>query len=166
MTLRPATPDDLALLQRWHREPHVAAAVGDDDWAWETELRRSPAWREQLIAEVAGRPIGFVRIVDPAREDSRYWGCIAEGHRAIDLWIGEADALGHGYGTQMMERAIERAFAEPDVTTILVDPREANTRAHRFYGRLGFEFVVCRQFGEDRCLVYRLTRHGARRPPN
>src|SRR5215207_7415026 len=156
--LRPAAPDDLELLRRWDEQPHVVASAPNDEWSWETELRRSPPWREQLMAEADGRPIGFVQIIDPKQEDSHYWGCISEGHRAIDIWIGEQDDLGRGYGSQMMKLAIERCFADPGVHTILVDPLESNTRSHRFYERLGFEYVVCRRFGEDCCFVYKLKR--------
>jgi aminoglycoside 6'-N-acetyltransferase len=58
----------------------------------------------------------------------------------------------------MMEKAIGRCFADPSVHTILIDPLTSNTRSHRFYERLGFEFVVERTFGEDCCRVYKLTR--------
>jgi aminoglycoside 6'-N-acetyltransferase len=34
----------------------------------------------------------------------------------------------------------------------------SNTRAHHFYERLGFEFVVQRDFHGDQCRVYRLRR--------
>src|SRR5690554_1977461 len=112
VALRPAAPDDLALLRRWDEEPHVAAADPNDDWQWETELLRTPDWREQLIAEVDGRPIGFVQIIDPAREDSRYWGKVPANLRAIDIWIGEADCLGKGYGTKIMALALARCFAD------------------------------------------------------
>jgi aminoglycoside 6'-N-acetyltransferase len=160
--LRPATPDDLELLQLWDRQPQVIAAKGDEDWQWEKELGRHPDWREQLIAEVGGRAIGFVEIIDPSREDCHYWGgCIEENHRAIDIWIGERDALGRGYGTQMMQQAIERCFADPTVQAVLVDPLEGNEGAHRFYERLGFEYVVNRSFDNDRCIVYRLKRPGS-----
>jgi aminoglycoside 6'-N-acetyltransferase len=157
VTLRPATPADAALLRRWDRAPHVIAAKGNDDWQWETELAIERDWREQFIAEVAGHPVGFLQIMDPERE-GQYWGCIESGHRAIDIWIGERDYLNRGYGTQMMELAIERAFADPTVHTILIDPLESNDAAHRFYERLGFEYVVNRCFGDDRCCVYRLSR--------
>ena len=158
VTLRPATPEDLEVLRYWDRQPQVIAGKGEDDWQWETELARKPDWREQLIAEVDGRPIGFVQIIDPAREESHYWGCISADHRAIDIWIGEKDDLGCGYGTRMMQLAIERCFAYPAVTAIVVDPLDANHRAHCFYERLGFEYVVRRCFGEDSCFVYRLAR--------
>jgi len=156
--LRPATPDDLGLLRHWDQQPHVAASDPNDDWQWETELSRSPDWREQLIAEVDGRLIGFIQIIDPAREETHYWSCTKPGRRAIDIWIGEESDLGRGYGMQMMKLAIERCFADPTVTAVLVDPLDCNTRAHRFYERLGFEYVVERRFGEDCCFVYRLAR--------
>ena len=158
--LRPAGPADLGLLRRWDAEPHLAEPLGDDDWGWETELHRTPDWREQLIAELDGRPFAFVQIIDPAREDSRYWGDVAGDLRAIDIWIGEPDLLGRGLGTRVMRRAIDRCFADAAVAAILIDPLAANTRAHRFYERLGFRFVERRSFGDDECLVYRLDRDG------
>jgi aminoglycoside 6'-N-acetyltransferase len=166
MNLRPATPADLELLRRWDEQPHVVASDPNDDWGWEAELDRSPAWREQLVAEADGRPIGFVQIIDPAREDSRYWGDVPAGLRAIDLWIGEAADLGKGYGTRMMALALERCFADPSVEAVLVDPLAVNTRAHRFYEQLGFRFVERRCFGADDCLVYRLERSEYGRPLN
>ena len=156
--LRPATIDDLELLRRWDEEPHVVESDPNDDWGWEVELTRNPDWREQLIAEVDGRSIGFIQIIDPALEDSHYWGEIESNLRAIDIWIGEEKELGKGYGTQMMKLAIDRCFADPLVTAILIDPLASNTRAHRFYERLGFQFVEPRRFGDDECFVYRLNR--------
>lgn len=156
--LRNTTPADLQLLRHWDKQPHVVACDPNDDWGWETELHRSPEWREQLIAELDGRPIGFMQIIDPALEDSHYWGDVPPNLRAIDIWIGEADCLGKGYGTHMMQLALERCFADPEVTAILIDPLASNTRAHRFYERIGFRFQERRQFGDDDCLVYRLER--------
>ncbi|HEX7047783.1 MAG TPA: GNAT family N-acetyltransferase [Gammaproteobacteria bacterium] len=158
LTLRAATIDDLELLRRWDEQPHVIAADPNDDWGWETELKRFPEWREFLIAELGGRAIGFLQIIDPAREDSHYWGEVSPNLRAIDIWIGEARDLGKGYGSGMMQLALARCFAERDVEAVLIDPLAANTRAHRFYERLGFRFVERRQFGEDDCFVYRLDR--------
>lgn len=161
VSLRPATPADLETLRRWDRDPDVRGSLIDADWHWETELQRHPAWREWLIAEVAGRPIGFLQIVDPEHEESQYWGCMDAGHRAIDIWIGEPDARSHGYGARMMQLAIARCFADPSVHTLLIDPMASNTRAHRFYERLGFEYVAQRDFCGDRCTVYQLRRPGA-----
>ena len=158
LRLRDATPVDLPLLQRWDDMPHVLESDPNDDWGWEQELARKPDWREQLIAEVDGRPVGFVQIIDPALEDSHYWGGIQPDLRAIDIWIGEEADLGRGYGGEMMQQALERCFAPPQVRAVLIDPLASNTRSHRFYERLGFRYLERRQFGLDDCFVYRLTR--------
>lgn len=156
--LRPATLSDLDLLQRWDEQPHVIASDPDDDWNWSLELDRNPDWREQLIAELDGRPIGFVQIIDPAREETHYWGEVPERLRAIDIWIGEQNCLGQGFGTRIMQLTIDRCFAEPEVTAILIDPLLSNKQAIRFYERFGFQFVERRQFGDSDCAVHQLDR--------
>lgn len=159
MLLRPATLRDLARLRLWDGKPHVAAAGSSDDgFDWEAELSRQVAWRELLIAETDGRAIGFLQIIDPAEEETRYWGEVETGLRAIDIWIGEEADLGLGHGTEMMRLALARCFADRAVTAVLVDPLARNTRAHRFYERLGFRQVERRRFGADDCFVYRLER--------
>ncbi|MEM6526249.1 MAG: GNAT family N-acetyltransferase [Bacteroidota bacterium] len=115
---------------------------------------------EQLVAEGDGREIGFVQIIDPAEEESHYWGTIETTLRAIDIWIGEEDDLNKGYGTIMMKKAINRCFLNSEVTAILIDPLASNVKAHRFYERLGFVFEQQRKFGDQICFVYRLMRDG------
>lgn len=132
LLLRPANPADLALLRRWDEQPHIVACDPNDDWDWEVSLHEHPDWREQLIAELDGRP--------------------------IDIWIGAAGDLGRGHGTRMMRLALERCFADGRVTAVLIDPLAANTAAHRFYRRFGFRPVERRRFGRDDCLVHRLER--------
>lgn len=156
--LRLATPEDAPLLRHWDEQPHVLASDPDSDWEWEQTLPHNPDWREQYIAEVARRAIGFVQIMDPARDPGRYWGRVETPVRAIDIWIGEADCLGRGFGTEMMTQALRRCFEDEAVTAVLIDPLMSNTRAHRFYRRLGFRPVEARWFQGDHCLVHELTR--------
>lgn len=157
--LREANIDDLELLKYWDKQEHVIASDPNDNWNWKYELGRRPKWREQLIAEYNERPIGFLQIIDPAEEESHYWGNIENHKRAIDIWIGEKKDLGKGYGTQMMKIAIERCFANHDVNEILIDPLASNIRAIKFYKRIGFQFLEKREFGEDNCAVYTLKRN-------
>lgn len=160
LILRTAVPGDLPVLLHWDKQQHVIDSDLDDNWDWETELLHEPAWREQLMAELDGRPLGFVQIIDPTEEETHYWGDVPPGLRAIDIWIGEASDLGKGYGTRMMQLAINRCFADPSVNAILIDPLASNVRAHRFYERLGFRFVEQKRLGEDEsdCFVYVLER--------
>jgi len=148
----------LPLLLYWDEQPHTVASDPNDDWNWAEELPRKPEWREQLVAELKGRPIGFVQIIDPVREETHYWGAVSHNLRTIDIWIGEATDLGKGYGTEIMRLALEKCFANPQVVAVLLDPLVSNVRAIRFYERLGFRFVEKRWFDEDFCAVYRLDR--------
>lgn len=160
MKLRPATIDDIALIRIWDQQPHVLESAGDFfEFDWEGEIPRAVDWRELLIAEVeGGRAIGMIQIIDPAREESHYWGEVGADLRAIDIWIGDAADIGRGYGSEMMRRAIERCFAPPQVSAVLIDPLVTNTRAHRFYERFGFRRIERRVFGADDCYVFRLDR--------
>jgi aminoglycoside 6'-N-acetyltransferase len=159
INLRPATLLDAPRLRAWETYPHLRATLGNDDWCWETELAVIPDWREPLIAELAGRAIGFMDIINPSREDGKYWGDgVSSKLRAIDLWIGEPDCLGRGHGTEMMRQGLARCFLDPAVEGVLVDPLGDNTRAHRFYQKLGFVPLERRRFGDDECLVHVLTR--------
>lgn len=158
MKFREATIEDLTLLQYWDKQEHILEAGLGDGWAWETELQRSPDWREQWIAELEGVPIGFLQIIDPALEETQYWGNVSNDLRAIDIWISEVKYLGKGYGKQMMQWAISRCFANSGVRAIWVDPLSSNVKAHRFYERLGFRFAGCRELEGEECFVYQLDR--------
>jgi len=169
VSLRNATINDLTLLKAWDEKPHLRDSSGDkdfNDWNWEYELPRNPFWRHQLIAMVDHVvPIGFVQIMDPAQDETHYWGgadYCDMNLRAIDIWIGEEDYLGQGYGTQMMKLALKICFDDcttsNGVNAVLVDPMYDNTAAHCFYQRMGFRLIGERYFGPDRCLVHCLNR--------
>lgn len=167
LILRPATRADVPHLARWDLDPDVMAASsdaldGDDVYscdAWADEIAAGDPASTYLIGELDGQPIGALLVIDPARERTHYWGAeCPPGLRAIDIWIGEPGLRGNGHGTRMMQLAIDAAFAAPDVASIVIDPLASNTRAHRFYERLGFRFVARRLFGASDCFVYRLNR--------
>lgn len=165
--LRRATLADADTLKAWDNDPAVIAATTDDPNAtaafdgivWEDELAAQSDVQRYYIAELDGRPIGAMQIIDPYLEPTHYWGDVAPNLRAIDIWIGAPADRGNGNGTEMMRQAIELCFADPAVTGIIIDPLASNTRAHKFYQRMGFTIVGPRLFnGEDECLVHELTR--------
>ena len=166
IVLRPARLSDVPLLQLWDRQPHVIAATSDDpdqtrafgDLHWPDELALIAPDYQYFIAELDRRPIGAMQIIDPCTEQTHYWGEIEPNLRAIDIWIGAVDDLGKGYGETMMRRALQMCFADAEVRAVVIDPLTSNLRAHRFYQRLGFVPEARRSFGEDDCLVHRLTR--------
>ncbi|MGB1109486.1 MAG: GNAT family N-acetyltransferase [Gammaproteobacteria bacterium] len=158
LSLRPANESDIEILRFWDEQPHKRAVDPYTDWQWESELRRQPDWREQLIAEHSGQPIGFIRIIDPSQDETGRWDGFSNGHRAVDIWLGEPAHLGRGLGSNMMRHALNRCFENPEVKSVLVDPLATNTPAHRFYERLGFHYVERRMIGGDDCFLYELCR--------
>ncbi len=129
---------------------------------WTHELAIQSDVYEYFIGEIADgsawRPVGALQIIDPYREPTHYWGEIEPNLRAIDIWLGDPGDRGKGHGETLMSAAIERCFADPAVTAIVIDPLNANTRAHTFYQRIGFKPTHRQTFGDDDCLVHTLTR--------
>jgi len=172
LKIRPATVADAAILYEWDEKPHVKAAVSNSGMVsfeadWEEELAARDDGVEFFIAEVSNTPvptqpdvpIGVLQIIDPAKERDHYWGEVENNLRAIDIWIGEEQFLGRGFGTTMMRFAIERCFSPTQVKAILIDPLSNNTRAHKFYNTFGFEFLEQRVFDEESdCFVFILKR--------
>lgn len=158
LNLRKANINDLSILQKWMKEKHIKETIPDDDWNWEIELLRDPIWREQLIAEVEGEAIGFIQIYDPYLEETHYWGSIEPNLRAMDIWIGQKEFLGQGYGTKMMKLALNKCFENKEVTQVLVDPLANNPKAIKFYEHLGFKFLENRTWDNVNCAVYGLSR--------
>ena len=153
--------DDVRLLVGWDDDADVAAALGGRgaDWYdWPNELVRDVPWRELLIAEENGRPIGFVQLTDAGEEESHYWGDVEPGTWTIDIWIGSPEDRGRGLGTEAMRAATSPQLRSPRRHTVVIDPLVSNRRAIAFYERLGFEPVGVRDFDGDNCLVMRLPR--------
>lgn len=146
------------MLRRWDLEPHVIDSDPNSDWDYEDEIGRDLPGRAHFIAEADGEPVGVMEFTDPEHDDTRYWGEMPAGYRALDIWIGPSNRLGQGLGTLMMREAISMCFADTSVHSILIDPLETNTDAIRFYERIGFRFVEIRRFDEDVCAVHRLLR--------
>jgi aminoglycoside 6'-N-acetyltransferase len=173
IVLRPATLNDVPLLDLWDLEPDVIPATSDDpdapkafgETSWPDELALVRHDFQYFIAELDGRPIAGLQVIDPHTEPTMYWREVQPHLRAIDIWIGSAADRGQGFGRQVMRLAIEACFRDADVRAIIIDPLVSNTRAHTFYQRLGFRPEGIRELGEDDdvCLVHRLTREDWRK---
>ena len=166
IALRAATIADVPMLELWDRDPAVISATTDDptadkafgDHDWALELLSQTPVSYFLIAELDGRPIGAMQIIDPHAEPTHYWGDIDEHLRAIDIWIGDPAQRGKGYGSKMMRLAHALCFEDPAVTAIVIDPLASNERAIVHYRRLGYTPVGRQRFGDDDCYVHRLER--------
>lgn len=159
VSLRPATLDDLDRLRAWSAAPHVQASLGADaGFEWPNDLQRTGDGLEINIIQVDGRPIGVIVVLNPAVDTYTYWGEVGDNVRALDVWIGEADMLGQGYGSTAMRLAIDNCFTKAGAARILIDPLASNTRAIAFYARLGFQVLETRVFETEVCTVMSIER--------
>ena len=158
MQLREVTLNDLDTIQWWHDQSHLVDRGPGHDYDWVEQLRNKVDWRQQYIAEYGGKAIAFVQIYDPYEEDEGIWDIVTPKLRVINVWIGEAGNLNKGLGTLIMQLAIKRAFEDPNVYALLVDPLISNKKAQRFYARLGFKFLESRNVNGERCYVFRMRR--------
>lgn len=167
LTIRLAAPADATTLARWDADPGVIACTTDDANAeqafagadWADEIAAASDLTCYYIAELDGRAIGAMQVIDPRAEPTHYWGEIEANLRAIDIWIGAAADRNKGMGALMMGAAIDACFADPAVAAIIIDPLDSNTAGRRFYRRLGFKPTGRRLFnGQDDCLLHRLDR--------
>ena len=138
-------------------DPDAQQAFPGTAWSDEIAANSDATW--YYIAELDGRPVGAMQVIDPHAEPTHYWGDIEPNLRAVDIWIGDAADRNKGLGALMMDAVIDACFADSAVTAIIIDPLNSNTDAHRFHRRLGFKSVGRRLFNsEDDCLVHRLER--------
>ncbi len=147
------------MLEDWRRRPHVQAGFGSEEPPdWREELTINEDWHDPVVAEIDGRPVGYIEIIDPAREETHYWGDVEDNLRALDIFVADEADLGKGYGGEMMRLALARCFASPNVKAVILDPLTDNKGAIRFYERLGFAHEGVQVFEGNECAVMRLTR--------
>jgi aminoglycoside 6'-N-acetyltransferase len=155
ITFRPLTDDDAPLMHRWLNNPEVARWYGlgfenqtspmlEEVAAYYHErITRERHTVNLYIIELGGRPVGFIQTYrigdhpDYARAldfDDDAWG--------IDLFIGEDDVRGGGFGTRVIERFLQaEVFSRPGVETAVLAPNPDNARGIRCYERAGFLHV-------------------------
>ena len=136
--LRPVEKSDAALLQKWMNDPQIRGLTGEtspstfgDVEAYLERLRTNPdrAW---FIIEVkeSGRAIGetgLLRMFHPWRTSD------------LSIIIGEKDAWGQGYGTEVINLLLDYAFGYLNFHRISVGVVGFNHAALRFYEKIGFK---------------------------
>jgi aminoglycoside 6'-N-acetyltransferase len=157
---RPLEESDLPQVEKWLRAEHVAEWWRDPlEIALEKRREALEGRREveHYVILEDGRPVGMIQTYRVA--DHPDWGDLvgAEPEAAgVDLFVGEADAVGRGLGPEIL-REFARAvvFSQPETTAVVATVEEANRRSWRAFEKAGFRHV--RDVDEDG-LPHRLMR--------
>jgi RimJ/RimL family protein N-acetyltransferase len=142
IVLKPLQQSDLKLLVAWFALPHVREWWPDNLSAEQIAAKYCARIGSKDIVPMLiyadGKPIGFIQYCRATKEE---WPDEPEGTIGLDLFIGESDYLGKGYGTTAIQTLITQLLTNPTVKRIIIDVDPNNTRAIRSYEKAGFKFV-------------------------
>jgi aminoglycoside 6'-N-acetyltransferase len=169
--LRPMQLGDLALVEGWLEEPHVARwfLVGSSAPAELEDIRRSVTGDQDvhmLVVLHNDEPIGWCQwypcSVDPA------WAAdmgAAPDDVGVDYAIGDPARVGGGVGTELIGALVRLLRATRPESGIVADPDADNLASRRVLERNGFELVAVRSMDseptDDPMAIYRLPAEGA-----
>ena len=166
LRLRPMEAEDLALVERWLGEPHVARwyLAGSSLEAELDDIRRSVVGAQpvhMLVVIDGERPIGWCQwypcAVDPA------WAAevgAAPDDCGIDYAIGDVTRIGSGVGTALIAALIGVVREARPGCAIVADPDARNAASRRVLEKNGFALVDVRSMetepSNDPMAIYRL----------
>jgi RimJ/RimL family protein N-acetyltransferase len=133
VSFRKLVPTYYPLLLKWLQTSHVKEWWNDGD-----DTLEKVAWRYRPDDKGAGylilldeRPIGYIQ-----------YELFTDGGAGVDLFIGEANQINKGIGTQTMKEFVEQVVELHQPTFVDVDPHPDNKRAIRCYEKAGFKHVL------------------------
>jgi aminoglycoside 6'-N-acetyltransferase len=100
------------------------------------QIAADPAF-DCYIVSIDGREVGYLQSYDPQTWPDHPFTDRPCGSCGLDMFIGEPDMIGQGYGTQIVQAFADRLFAA-GVPEVLIDPHPDNAAAIKAYGRAGF----------------------------
>jgi aminoglycoside 6'-N-acetyltransferase len=155
VTLRPMVDSDLALIETWLGQPHVARRWPPNVVARvETDKYRARIAGQQpvtmLMVVDGGKPIGWCQWYrwDDHVADAAASG--AEPHEiGIDYEIGDKNAVRRGVGTEMIRTLVEAVRKVVGPVGFLVAPEASNLASRRVLEKNGFELVGIRPIATE-----------------
>ncbi len=150
ITFRKLQLSDLPLMYTWLNTPHVHEWYDKDkkNSIEEVANRYAPKIKGEkptdcYLALYEGKPFGYLQTykVNDWPEFGNHIG-YDDFTAAVDLFIGEADFIGKGIGTKMLEAFLQQVvFAEGStINTCVIGPEPGNKRAIRTYEKVGFQY--------------------------
>lgn len=156
----PLKEEHLPWLLKWLETPHVKA-WWDRDIAWTMDLiqqkygcyiqgfkivdgQKKPL--QAYIVYVNDTPVGYIQLYnthDFAREDGLSIEELPASLAAFDIFIGDPDYVGKGYGTSILNFFFKN-YVDPKYEFSFVYPDSDNIAAVRTYEKVGFKRIETR----------------------
>ena len=135
----------------WRNSPHVREWWDPDDPPLTIEssrkgygpLTRAGSPTVAAVMELDARPIGYIQFYPWAAyedelEELGIDAAMPEGSWGLDVFVGEADCVGRGIGTRMVDLLCGHLFDDEDARAVVLWAEQGNHRALRAYEKAGF----------------------------
>lgn len=136
---------DYGLLEKWLNNKEVRKWYGFDDFIKPPSLSDIiKKYRKKVLNKKVDNPyiicidkhdVGYIQFY----ESDEYFA--QENVYGIDLFIGEDNYRGRGYGTKALKAITEFVFSNTNAQKITVDPDIHNERAIRCYRKAGYKII-------------------------
>jgi ribosomal-protein-alanine N-acetyltransferase len=137
--LRAVRISDAAIVKKWHNDPKIAelARVGEKKTTLKQEKRDIAAARTSdnqayhlILTQLNNTPIGFLRFNYIDKYSGNVW---------LRMIIGDRKAQGKGYAYEAMMIYLKWLFTKLRIHRVTLECYSTNTRAIRFYRKIGFK---------------------------
>jgi aminoglycoside 6'-N-acetyltransferase len=145
ISFRALTRDDFGQLVDWLARPHVARWWTDPARPGQVEDEYGPCvdgtdpTRVFLILD-HGRPVGMIQCYRLDDEPDYARAVAVEDAAGLDLFIGDADTMGNGFGSTVLRQFVDQVIwpGYPDLVRVVAGPDVANRRSQRAFEKAGF----------------------------
>jgi aminoglycoside 6'-N-acetyltransferase len=134
---RPMAVADLPMIRRWLETPEVVRWWGNPEEQY--ELLRGDLDHpdmDQFIVSLDGHPFAYIQCYALSTWNQGF-GVHPEATRGIDQFIGEADMIGRGHGSNFIRQFVDDQLRQ-GIPRVVTDPDPVNLRAVRAYEKAGF----------------------------
>ena len=151
---------DFPMIRDWLAEPHIGGWWGDG-WV-ETKLMDEDMGGGKTDMRIvwhvpSSRPFAYVQDYDVRAWPAPQYADLADGARALDMFLGDPAYLGQGHASAFL-RARADQLTLAGAPLVAVDPAPENTRAVATYAKAGFEgtrITPCEDGDPVRIMVYK-----------
>lgn len=155
---QPLTEADLPLMHRWLNTEHVMKHYSPGGRTFEQVkakyipyIQGTQPTRPYLILH-GDTPVGYIQgyFVEDWPDFVAAVGGVEPGTASIDLFIGEADAVGKGLGSAAVRAFLQEIiFGEMGASACIIGPHANNPAAIRAYEKAGFRYWKTVQEAEE-----------------
>lgn len=163
ISFRPLTKEDYPQFAYWLGQPHVAK--------WWREPATVEYVREHYgsdpktsiyVALGNDKPMGIIQSYFVDDYEAHATSVNMKGAVGVDLFIGEADLIGKGYGSVMLMNFVDQIIRKkyPSATGVIADPEVANNASIRAFEKAGFTkgSVVGGEYGPEQLMILRFEK--------